>query len=185
MRSGWSTIAALRRSSGAISSISGRSRGRGGTIGSAPARERPTVTFERHALTLEDIVAISHRGSVAALSPDPVYRAFIQRGADFVDRTLREAGVIYGVTTGFGDSVTTVVPPELLGELARNLYTFHGVGLGAFLSPEQTRASMAARLASLARGYSGVSVELLEQLTALLAHDILPLIPSEGSVGAS
>ena len=150
-----------------------------------PAGERPAIIFDRHALTIAEIVRLAHCRSVAALSPDRAYRAFIQRGAEFVDRMLREDGVIYGVTTGFGDSVTTVVPPELLGELARNLYTFHGVGLGAFLSPEQTRASMAARLASLARGYSGVSVGLLEQLTALLVHDILPLIPSEGSVGAS
>ncbi len=89
------------------------------------------------------------------------------------------------MTTGYGDSCTVIVPPSLVAELPAQLYTYHGCGLGAYLSPAQTRAVLATRLASLAQGYSGVSIALLEQLTALLQHDILPLIPSEGSVGAS
>src|SRR5205085_8322039 len=64
-------------------------------------------------------------------------------------------------------------------------YTSHGCGLARFLDAGQTRAVLAARLASLAQGMSGVSVGLLEQKAALLQHDILPLIPAEGSVGAS
>jgi histidine ammonia-lyase len=65
------------------------------------------------------------------------------------------------------------------------LYTYHGCGLGQYLTPEQTRAVMATRLASLSKGFSGVSVELLEQIARLLDAGLLPLIPSEGSVGAS
>jgi histidine ammonia-lyase len=144
-----------------------------------------TVVFDSRPLTIDDIVDISRCQAVVELSSDPTFRAFIQRGAAFVDQVLREDGVIYGVTTGFGDSCTVAVPTDLVAELPRGLYTFHGVGLGAFLSAEQTRATMAARLASLCRGFSGVSVELLDHLAALLQHDILPLIPGEGSVGAS
>jgi histidine ammonia-lyase len=136
-------------------------------------------------LTIDDVVDLAHGHARAELSTDPAFRAFIQRGADFVDRVLREDGVIYGVTTGYGDSCTVIVPPELVAELPAQLYTYHGVGLGAHLTPPQTRAVLVTRLSSLTQGYSGVSIAMLEQLTALLAHDILPLIPAEGSVGAS
>ncbi|WP_312513205.1 aromatic amino acid ammonia-lyase [Massilia sp.] len=144
-----------------------------------------TVRFDRERLSLDDVVAIARGVARPALSSDLAFRVAIARGADFLDRLLREDGVIYGVTTGYGDSCTVAVPPELMPELPRQLYTYHGCGLGAFLAPEQTRAVMAARLASLCKGYSGVSVGLLEQIVRLFDAGLLPLIPSEGSVGAS
>jgi histidine ammonia-lyase len=147
-----------------------------------PAR---TVVFDRNRLTLDDIVDIAHGRASAALSDDPAFRAAIARGADFLDRLLREDGVIYGVTTGYGDSCTVTVPPDLVAELPHHLYTYHGCGLGDYLTPDQTRAVMAARLASLSKGFSGVSVGLLEQIARLLQAGLLPVIPSEGSVGAS
>jgi len=144
-----------------------------------------TVQFDRNRLSIEDIVDIAHGRANAALSADPEFLAAIARGADFLDRLLREDGTIYGVTTGYGDSCTVTVPPDLVAELPHHLYTYHGCGLGEYLSPAQTRAVMATRLASLSKGFSGVSVELLEQISRLLETGLLPLIPSEGSVGAS
>ncbi|MBI3728150.1 MAG: aromatic amino acid lyase [Burkholderiales bacterium] len=144
-----------------------------------------TVQFDRNRLSIEDIVDIAHGRANAALSASPEFRAAIARGADFLDRLLREDGTIYGVTTGYGDSCTVTVPPALVAELPHHLYTYHGCGLGEYLSPAQTRAVMATRLASLSKGFSGVSVELLEQICRLLDAGLLPLIPSEGSVGAS
>jgi histidine ammonia-lyase len=146
---------------------------------------RRAVRFDRERLRIEDIVDIARGDADAELSDDPGFRAAIARGADFLDRLLREDGVIYGVTTGYGDSCTVTVPPELVAELPHHLYTYHGVGLGAYFDPGQTRAVMAARLASLSKGYSGVSVALLEQIVRLLRAGLLPLMPSEGSVGAS
>jgi histidine ammonia-lyase len=73
----------------------------------------------------------------------------------------------------------------LVAELSRHLYTYHACGLGACFTPAQTRAIIATRLASLCKGFSGVSFELLEQMVRLLQHGLLPAIPSEGSVGAS
>jgi histidine ammonia-lyase len=143
------------------------------------------VQFDRSRLSIEDIAAIARLRARATLSQDGAFRAFIARGADFVERLLREDGTIYGVTTGYGDSCTVTVPLELISELPHHLYTYHGCGLGDYLSPAQTRAVMAVRLASLCKGYSGVSVGLLEQIARLLEADLLPLIPSEGSVGAS
>ncbi|MES2117929.1 MAG: aromatic amino acid ammonia-lyase [Pseudomonadota bacterium] len=153
-----------------------------------PADLNPTrraVRFDQQRLTIEDIVDIAQGRAVAALSDDPEFRATIARGADFLDRLLREEGTVYGVTTGYGDSCTVTVPAELVPELPHHLYTYHGCGLGAYFDPAQTRAILAARLASLSKGYSGVSVELLLQITRLLDAGLLPLIPSEGSVGAS
>lgn len=147
--------------------------------------ERRRVWFGDGRCTVQGIVDIAHCRADAHLSVNPAVRSRLQRGADFVDRLLKEDGVIYGVTTGYGDSCTVVVPAELIEELPERLFTYHGCGLGDFLTVEQTRAVLATRLASLSQGYSGVSLKLLEQLVLLLQHDILPRIPAEGSVGAS
>ena len=146
---------------------------------------RRTVRFDRSRLTLEDIVAIARGTARPALSDDPAFRAAIARGADFLDRLLREDGVVYGVTTGYGDSCTVEVPLALVPELPHHLYTYHGCGLGTPLTEAQARAVMGARLASLSKGYSGVSVELLVQIVRLFDAGLVPVIPSEGSVGAS
>tara|TARA_R110002126_G_scaffold7351_30_gene36169 strand:+ start:2556 stop:4121 length:1566 start_codon:yes stop_codon:yes gene_type:complete len=143
------------------------------------------VSFGETALTIEDVLAVAHARAPVRLSRSPGYVAHIRSGAAFLDRVLQEDGVIYGVTTGYGDSCTVDIPPVLFGELPLHLLRFHGCGLGAHLSPEMARAVMAVRLASLSRGYSGVSWELIERLEMLLNHDVTPLIPEEGSVGAS
>lgn len=150
-----------------------------------PVDEAGTVRFGDAQLGIEDVVALSRQQRTARLSRDEQFLARIHRGADFLDRVLREDGVIYGVTTGYGDSCTVNIPVDLVAELPHHLYTYHGCGLGRFLDADETRAVLAARLASLSRGMSGVSLGLLQGLEALLVHDVLPLIPAEGSVGAS
>ena len=145
----------------------------------------PPCRFGAGPLTIEEVVALADRRALAVLDDAPAFRARIQRGADFLDRLLREDGMVYGVTTGYGDSCTTVIPPSLVAELPHHLYTYHGCGLGRFLDAQETRAVLAARLASLSQGMSGTSVALLEGLATLLQHDVLPRIPAEGSVGAS
>ena len=144
-----------------------------------------SITFDGRALTIEDVCAIASRDARTELSRDPAFLARIRRGSDFLERLLREDGVVYGVTTGYGDSCTVVIPPELVAELPHHLFAYHGVGLGRMLDADETRAVLAARLQSLAQGVSGVSVELLDQLAAFIEHDVLPRIPAEGSVGAS
>ncbi|WP_434627320.1 HAL/PAL/TAL family ammonia-lyase [Chromobacterium sp. CV08] len=143
------------------------------------------VVFDGSWLGLADIDAIARGDKRARLSADEAFRQRIDSGSRFIDRLLAEDGVVYGVTTGYGDSCTVEIPAELVGELPHHLYTYHGCGAGRFLDAEETRAVLAVRLASLCRGVSGVSYALLAQLAALLEHDILPLIPAEGSVGAS
>ena len=145
----------------------------------------PSITFDGQRLRIEDICAIAQRLATAKIGGGAEFQSRIQAGADFVARLLAEDGVVYGVTTGYGDSCTVVVPPALVAELPHHLYAYHGIGTGAMLSPQQTRAVLATRLASLCQGLSGVSLDLLRQIETLLRHDILPLIPCEGSVGAS
>ncbi|KXS53604.1 MAG: histidine ammonia-lyase protein [Marinobacter sp. T13-3] len=143
------------------------------------------ITFDDKPITIEDITAIARGEQEVMLSPSPAFADRIRQGSAFLEQLLEEDGAIYGVTTGYGDSCTTMIPDELVAELPHHLFTFHGCGLGDMLDPMQGRAVLAARLNSLTFGYSGVTFELLEQLTLLLQKDIVPVIPSEGSVGAS
>ena len=115
-----------------------------------------TVVFDGRPLSIEDVVDLAHCRRSAVLSDAPTFRARIQAGADFVARLLAEDGVIYGVTTGYGDSCTVVVPPHLVPELPHRLYAYHGIGAGRHLDPAETRAVLATRLASLCQGMSGV-----------------------------
>ncbi len=144
-----------------------------------------TLIFDQQRLTIEDVLAIAHERRGCALSSAPEFVQYIEQGARFLDRLLQEDGVIYGVTTGYGDSCTTHIPRDLVEQLPQHLYTFHGCGLGAEFSPTAGRAILTVRLTSLTRGYSGVSYGLLQQLVTLLQEDIIPIIPEEGSVGAS
>jgi histidine ammonia-lyase len=143
------------------------------------------VIFDGQPLTIEDVCQLARRQAACELSRDAHFIARIDKGAQFIDTLLKEEGFVYGVTTGYGDSCTVAVPLHLVEALPQHLYTFHGCGLGSYFDAEQTRAILAARLNSLAQGFSGVRYRLLQQLAALLKHDILPLIPQEGSVGAS
>lgn len=150
-----------------------------------PANQRPTVAFDGGRLRIEDVAALSRGRAAARLGADPGFRARIERGADLVDAIIAREGTLYGVTTGYGENVSVPISRALAALLPAKLVRYHGVGLGDPFSEPETRAILAARLASLARGYSGVSYALLEGLQALLEKDILPVIPQEGSVGAS
>jgi histidine ammonia-lyase len=143
------------------------------------------IQFGQAPLAIEAIVAVANARLPSRLQADAAYRERIAKGARFLDSLLDKEGVIYGVTTGYGDSCVVAVPLAHVEALPRHLYTFHGCGLGKHLNAAATRAVLAARLQSLCHGVSGVRIELLERLQAFIEHDVLPLIPEEGSVGAS
>ncbi len=145
----------------------------------------PILPVGGNLLTVDDVLRLARGQAVPALDPDPEVRRRIRASHDALAARLSRGETIYGVTTGFGDSCETRVDPAFALELARNLVRYHGCGTGRPLSDEATAAVIAVRLATLARGHSAVREELLEGLVALLAHRILPVIPEEGSVGAS
>lgn len=143
------------------------------------------LKFGSQSLSLQALAKAASRHTRCELEADKKFVEKIDKGADFLQQLLQEEGSIYGVTTGFGDSCDVAVSRELALQMPKNLYTFHGCGSGRFLSKQQARLVIAVRLLSLCQGVSGVRYRLLEQLMLLLQHDIVPLIPEEGSVGAS
>jgi histidine ammonia-lyase len=102
-----------------------------------------------------------------------------------VERLAAEPRAIYGINTGFGPLSGTRISPPDLEQHQLNLLHHLSVGQGPLFSAVETRAVMAARANALARGYSGIRPEVVDLLLATLRHDLLPEIPSEGSVGAS
>jgi len=136
-------------------------------------------------LTIEDTVAAAKKQIALKLSDSAEFIAKIEAGASFLDHALEKYGGIYGVTTGYGASCVEKVDPEQYRLLPLNLTRFHGCGMGDYFDSETTRALMIIRLNTLAQGFSGVSIELLRYIDFFIEHDILPLVPQEGSVGAS
>ncbi|MDR0562262.1 MAG: aromatic amino acid ammonia-lyase [Spirochaetaceae bacterium] len=136
-------------------------------------------------LTIEKLVSAAKGECPVRLWDSPEFAAKIDRGAEFLDEAIAAKGGIYGVTTGYGDSCTETVPSDHYYDLPVHLTRYHGCGLGEYFDPETVRAIMIVRLNTLAQGFSGVSFELLRYIAFFLEHDILPLIPQEGSVGAS
>ena len=135
-------------------------------------------------LTLADAVAIANRQALPFLGPDG--RARVARSRAVVDAFLREHDVPrYGINTGFGALAEVVIPIEQVEALQVNLLRSHAVGVGAPLPPETVRACVLLRAAVLAKGHSGVRPLLVDALCALLEKDVLPVLPCQGSVGAS
>jgi histidine ammonia-lyase len=143
------------------------------------------ITLGKHPLTIDDVVNIAQGTSRLVLKDDSGLRAKIDKGYNLLTSLLKRNNEVYGVTTGYGDSCTTVIDPELIEQLPINLVRYHGCGLGDFFNEEESRAIQVARIASLTQGSSGVSYELLQFLTDQLNRGITPRIPKEGSVGAS
>ena len=110
---------------------------------------------------------------------------FINAGHDFLIENIKLGRPIYGVTTGYGEAGQNYAAFEEAQELQKNLFSFHGCGVGNYLSPEVTRIMVTVRMISLSKGKSGISYDLLKRFEMLLQRKIYPLIPSQGSVGAS
>lgn len=136
-------------------------------------------------LTIENLVAAANMRIKVKLCSLPEFEARIESGAAFLDDELKRRGGIYGVTTGYGASCTQQVDPDQYRQLPVNLTRYHGCGMGDYFDSVTTRALMIIRLNTLAAGFSGVSMELLRYIEFFIDHDILPLVPQEGSVGAS
>ena len=109
----------------------------------------------------------------------------IRASAAAVERIVASGETVYGVNTGFGLLANTRIPPERLAELQRNLILSHSCGLGEMLPRQVVRLMIVLKLLGLGRGYSGVRPLVIDALQSLLDKDAMPLIPAQGSVGAS
>lgn len=112
-------------------------------------------------------------------------RAKVLASRAMISEKIRTGEAIYGVNTGFGAFSSVRISDAEIEELQRNLIRSHSAGIGEPFTPEQTRAIMVLRANTLARGHSGVRPEVIDKILEFLNNDCLPVIPGQGSVGAS
>lgn len=132
---------------------------------------------------LEAFRLVVREGAPVSLAPEAKKR--IEQGRTFVEELVREGAPIYGVNTGFGRMAEVRIPNSDLKLLQRNLLLSHAIGVGEPFPPEVVRGMLLLRAASLALGYSGVRPVVVERLLEFLNLGIHPVVPSQGSVGAS
>src|ERR1044071_9817004 len=120
-----------------------------------------------------------------AFSFDPASMSAVAASAAAVAAIVAEGKPVYGINTGFGKLASVRIPPDELGQLQRNIVLSHAAGVGAPMAPVNVRLMMALKLASLARGASGVRPETLAFMQQMLDRAVVPLVPKQGSVGAS
>jgi len=147
-----------------------------------------TISLDGESLTIEDVVAAARswvapegvRVKIAVEAQEKIKRArravegFIERGE-----------IVYGVTTGFGAFKDKVISPGQTEQLQRNLLMSHAVGVGDPFDEATVRALMLVRANTLAKGYSGIQLETIEALLALINRGVHPVVPAKGSLGAS
>jgi histidine ammonia-lyase len=133
-------------------------------------------------MSLADWRAI-YRGAVPKL--DAQHHPRIQASADAVARIVAKGEPVYGINTGFGKLASVGIAAEDLVALQKNIVLSHCAGVGEPMSPVIARLMMALKIASLAQGFSGVRLGTIHLLEAMLANDIIPVVPAQGSVGAS
>jgi histidine ammonia-lyase len=134
-------------------------------------------------LTVADVEAVARHGVRAEL--DDAARARMQEARDVIERLVAEGEIVYGVTTGFGALATRFIPPEDAARLQENLLMSHAAGVGAPLPRDVVRAMLLLRANTLALGHSGCRPVVVDRLLAFLEHDVCPVVPEQGSVGAS
>jgi histidine ammonia-lyase len=150
----------------------------------APRPEpRAPVVLTGADLTIADVEAVARHGIGAAL--DVHARERMQEARDVVEALVAEGAVVYGVTTGFGDLASTFVEPDRSAQLQENLLMSHAVGVGEPFPREIVRAMLLLRANTLALGHSGARPLVVDRLLAFLDHGIHPVVPQQGSVGAS
>jgi histidine ammonia-lyase len=148
-----------------------------------PHQDITHVALDGLALVPEQVIAVARQYVPVELDEKAVVR--IQAARDVIVTLAAEERKVYGVTTGFGHLSRVRIPHDQLMDLQQNLLRSHAASVGEPLSEEVTRAMMLLLAASLARGHSGVRVEVVQLLVAILNARIFPLVPSRGSVGSS
>jgi histidine ammonia-lyase len=134
-------------------------------------------------LTVPDVEAVARGGASAAL--DIHARERMQEARDLIESLVAENAVVYGVTTGFGALASTSIAPSDAGRLQENLLMSHAAGVGPAFPREVVRAMLLLRANTLALGHSGCRPLLVDRLLEFLRRGIHPVVPEQGSVGAS
>jgi histidine ammonia-lyase len=133
-------------------------------------------------LSFEDVVAVAH-GEAVELSPDAVRRMAGSRAV--VEAKVDAGETVYGVTTGFGSLANVRIDPEQAAALQHGIVRSHAAAVGKPISREEARAMLLLRAHVLALGHSGVRVAVVERMVQMLNADLVPVVPEQGSLGAS
>jgi histidine ammonia-lyase len=142
-----------------------------------------TLLLDGHSLSIDDVVAVAEGRCMAELSE--AARARMHRTRAVVDRAVSAGVPVYGVNTGFGKLSEVTIPSAQLATLQRNLVRSHAAGVGDPLPEREVRAMMLLRANVLATGYAGARAQLVDTLLAMLGAGLWPVVPEQGSVGAS
>lgn len=134
-------------------------------------------------LSIEDVVRVAIKGEKVELSDESIEK--VEHSRKYVENIIGRGEIVYGVTTGFGKFCNVVISPEDVRKLQINLIRSHSVGVGDYFPEEVVRAMMLLRINALAKGYSGIRLSTLITLIEMLNKGVTPLVPCQGSLGAS
>lgn len=140
------------------------------------------VVIDGETLTIEDVIAVARRNAIVTIPRETEKK--VKKSREILER-LKERKAIYGVNTGFGAFGNIAIAAEDIKELQVNLIRSHSSGVGNPLKRDVTRALMLLRANTLAKGYSGVRLKIVQTLIQMLNKGVHPIIPEKGSVGAS
>ncbi|HWV34911.1 MAG TPA: histidine ammonia-lyase [Thermomicrobiales bacterium] len=141
-----------------------------------------TITITPGSVSLREWRDIYH-GATPVLAESAIPK--IEASAAAIARIIARGEPVYGVNTGFGKLASVRIPAEQVETLQRNIVLSHAAGTGESVEPEIVRLMLALKLANVAQGASGVRLETVRLMEAMLARGITPVIPAQGSVGAS
>lgn len=145
--------------------------------------KRKVFFIDGKSLSVENSIEIVHGNFELKLSKNSVSK--IKASRKLVEKWIENKEVVYGINTGFGEFKDVIISPEDTEKLQRNLILSHSAGIGKYLPDVIVRLMLLFRINSLAKGYSGVRLELIEFLIKVFNSNIIPLVPSQGSVGSS
>ncbi len=141
------------------------------------------VTLDGGPLTIDDVVAVAEGSARVEVGADLAGR--MRPARELVERVISEDRTVYGITTGFGALASTHIDPADVVDLQYSLLRSHAAGVGTPLPDALVRAMLLLRARTLGQGFSGVRVEVVDKLVDLLNRGLLPVVPGQGSVGAS
>ena len=141
------------------------------------------IFLDGETLRLEDVIAVARNFRRVELAPQAKEK--MSQSRKLVEQWVSEEKPIYGITTGFGSLQNEIISSENVEQLQENIILSHSAGIGEPLPEETVRAMMLLRSNALAKGYSGIRVEVVERLLEMLNKRVHPVVPSKGSVGSS
>jgi len=142
-----------------------------------------SLELDGNNLTLEQAVQAVREGTPVVLTREA--RKRVEQSRTIIDTAVRDRKVIYGVTTGFGAFSNVIISPEDARSLQRNVLMSHAAGVGPPFADEVVKMTLLLMANSKAKGYSGLRLSTLDTLLALLNKGVVPVVPEQGSVGAS